>query len=235
MVLWRTIIDLNQFCSQLTQASGQAVDAQDPKSLVGVFQRLRPDPAPLQESFEMLPNGAEVYQRLRLVYHFAGNPRRSDGMKDAFFVVRFPSEFEPEQINLAGKQFFDALGALAHEQGKQDLADRLAAGPQIRLLEGAAPKHPKADEEKSGLMKAVLETGPTITEELISRNSWSRLLSRATYFLACDAFLRDFVLWPLLKEYSALDDPFRHYLELWKHGIKIRIFGDRQIDLYAPR
>lgn len=190
---------------------------------------------PLEPLFEESDLGKEVFSRLQQVYKIAGDGRRSDGMKDAFFIVRRPDFSSVEKVKQSAELFFGELAALAEEQNKNELAENLKQKPELRLLEGAAPKHPKADREKSGLMKAVSQIGPTVTEELIAKDPFAKLLQRAFYFLACDGFLRDFVLWPMLAEHSQLDDPFQHYFVLWRHGVKFRIFGESQIDLYLPR
>jgi hypothetical protein len=46
--------------------------------------------------------------------------------------------------------------------------------------------------------------------------------------------LRDYLMWPFYGAASALDDPFAPYFELWRHGVKYRIFGETQVDLYLP-
>ncbi len=64
-------------------------------------------------------------------------------------------------------------------------------------------------------------------------------MSEALYFIACDRLLRDYLRWPLLdKDPSgclAEKDSLRDYFALWKHGIKLRIFNNRQLDVYLPR
>ena len=60
-------------------------------------------------------------------------------------------------------------------------------------------------------------------------------LRPAYYFTACDAMLRDYLMWPLYARTTGLNDPFDSYFQLWKHGVKYRIFGEGQIDLYLPR
>ena len=60
-------------------------------------------------------------------------------------------------------------------------------------------------------------------------------LSEPLYFTACDALLRDFLRWPLLADHALGDDPFQPYFQLWRHGIKYRVFRNDQVDFYLPR
>ena len=76
----------------------QQLDPGDPETLVGAFQKLRPDCQELEPLFELLPGGAPVFERLEMIYRVAGEPRRPDGMKDAFFVVRNPVAVEPGAV-----------------------------------------------------------------------------------------------------------------------------------------
>lgn len=203
--------------------------------MVGLFQAFRPDPAPLEAVFEEVPGGDEVFERLEEVYAIAGDPRRPDGMKDAYFIVRRPQVSPADQLREMAEDFFRILGNLAFEQSRDELAERLTPPPSVRVLEGKPPKHPKQEEEKSELMKAVTQVGPRVTESLIAKCEFASFVQRSLYFIACDGFLRDYILWPLVAEHSAVGDPFRSYFEIWKHGAKYRIFGNRQIDLYVPR
>lgn len=189
----------------------------------------------MQPIFCQVDNGEEVYERLAKVYEICGHPRRPDGMKDAFFIVRDPDAVAAEVVQSVGQEFFKGLGLLAFELNHDELASCLHPLPEIRLVEGAVPKHPKAEEEKSNLLKQVTKTGPAVTDGLREKMEIANYLSRAIYFIACDAFLRDFILWPWMAEHSNVEDPFESYFQFWKHGVKFRIFGEKQIDLYLPR
>lgn len=228
-------INLPEFCNQIAALNIQDVQPEEPRSLVGMFQKLRPDPAVLEPIFDQVVNGDEVYERLVKVYEICGHPRRPDGMKDAFFIVRDPDAVAPEVVQSLGQEFFKGLGLLAFELNHDELATCLQPIPEIRLVEGAVPKHPKSEEEKSNLLKQVTKAGPAVTDELRGKMEIANFLSRATYFIACDAFLRDFILWPWMAEHSNVEDPFESYFQFWKHGVKFRIFGEKQIDLYLPR
>ena len=93
--------------------------------MVGLIQQFRPDPGPLEPVFSETEECREVYSRLQSVFRAAGNPRRSNGMKDAFFIVRDPEPVTEEVLQNAGADFLDQLSALANEQSSFELASKL--------------------------------------------------------------------------------------------------------------
>lgn len=101
------------------------------------------------------------------------------------------------------------------------------------MLEGIPPKHPKVDSEKSKLLKSIQSTS-NFTER-IEAGPYPHALRPAYYFTACDPMLRDYLMWPLYSKATGLRDPLMAYFELWGHGVKYRIFGESQVDLYLPR
>lgn len=229
------MLNLESFCRNLSDLVGQPVVDSDPQTLVGVLQKFRPDASELESLFDFSDAGRAVFSRLTNIFEVAGNARRPDGMLDAFFIVRSPKPYDGSHIQESGERFFVSLANLAFEQGKDQLANCLSPLPALRLVEGDPPKHPKSEAEQSNLMQAVTKAGKTVTKELIESSEAARFLQTAFYFVACDAFLRDYLLWPLVAEKSAVKDPFDDYFQLWRHGVKFRIFGESQIDFYLPR
>ena len=209
-------------------------NADDADSLIGFFQSFRPDGLALSGLYEELEIGDELHARLDQLYEAAGNDRRPQGGRDAYFVVRRPSVLDPEVAQTLGQSWLSGLHALAIAVGNQEISKLLEPLPKIRVLEGIPPKYPKIREEKSGLMIGVREDSATLVEQ-IDAGPFAQLLRPAYYFTACDAMLRDYLMWPFYAESSGLTDPFASYFELWRHGVKYRIFGETQVDLYLPR
>lgn len=204
------------------------------EGLIGAFQQLRPDPLGLRELFEEFPRGEAVGERLVQVYSAATVGVRPDGARDAYFIPRRPPATDPDQVEAWGRAFFKQLARVARHLEQPALYEHLQADPAIRVLEGKPPKHPKAIEEKAGLLKSLLAMNEPMTRAWADRHAAVAMLQPAVYFMACDAFLRDYVLWPWI-DVQDLEDPFAAYFQLWRHGVKYRIFQDEQIDLYMPR
>lgn len=238
-------IDLPHFARLITVASGHEVNADDSETLVGAFQKFRPDGKSLHKVFERAPFGDAIMERLRKVYEITGEARRSDGMSDAFFIVRNPAKIDPTEALEVATLFFNQLHQLAIHNDIPELTSVLDPLPTIRIMEGKAPKNPKADSEKSQLLHAMQKQAPTVIDKflgeqiasasLLPEQAFAKFLGPALYFVACDPFLRDYLLWPLVAECSVLDDPFEPYFWLWQHGAKFRIFNNNQIDFYFPR
>ncbi len=203
-------------------------------SLIGIFQSFRPDGLALAGIFDEVPGGEEFVHRLGQLYDTTGDSRRPDAMRDAYFIVRQPAAISAAAAGQHAETFFTRLAELASRLNRDSFATQLQQIERVRVLEGKPPKHPKAKEERVALLQAIDEHGSALTAGMTDAESLAELLRPACYFTACDPFLRDYLLWPLLEPSAAWGDPFAPYFELWKHGIKYRVFQEEQIDLYLP-
>ncbi len=207
----------------------------DPDSLIGVFQAFRPDGRAISGLFDSLSKqGVELESRLARLFAAAGDDRRPQGGRDAYFVVRNPPPLDPEEAEALAVRWLEGLQTLAINVGDGATAAMLDPIPTIRVLEGIPPKHPKQEDEKSELLKTLQGDATTLVQR-IDAPPQAAALRPAFYFTACDAMLRDYLMWPLYASAAGLDDPLEPYFELWRHGVKYRAFGETQVDLYLPR
>ena len=205
----------------------------EPDSLVGFFQVFRPDGQALAELFSELEVGDELQSRLQQLYAIAGDDRRPSGGRDAYFLVRDPKPLEPERAEQLATSWLEGLIAIASHLEEESIRETLQPLPRIRVLEGTPPKHPKDEAEKSRLLRSVQQAATLV--ERIDAGPFPAALRPAYYFSACDTMLRDYLMWPLYARATGLRDPLFPYFELWRHGVKYRIFGETQVDLYLPR
>lgn len=219
---------------RLKQAAN--VPSEDPSadSLIGVFQTFRPDGLALAGIFDDVEGGQEFAHRMGQVYDASGEARRPDAMHDAYFIVRQPAPISADAAGRHARDFFANLAELARQMDRDQLYSVLQPPPRVRVMEGKPPKHPKAEQEQANLLKAINQDATAITEAFTAEGSVAAILRPACYFIACDPFLRDYVLWPLLDPPGDFGDPFSPYFHLWRHGVKYRIFQEEQIDLYLP-
>jgi hypothetical protein len=247
-------MDSDSLVLQLHQRAGTLPDADpDADSLIGFFQAFRPDGTPEQPLFTGLirsgdasllgSNGQSVLteeiaealdERLVALYRTAGDNRRPGGGKDAYFVVRQPQPIDPDVVESLAEKLIEDLAELASVVGDAETASLLGQSPRIRVLEGLPPKHPKRDDEKTSLLRAMQQEVPQWVSRL-DVGGLAGLLRPAYYFIACDPLLRDYLMWPLYRESARLADPFLPYFQLWRHGVKYRVFQEDQIDFYLPR
>ncbi|MEM6689566.1 MAG: hypothetical protein AAF664_09075, partial [Planctomycetota bacterium] len=110
--------------------------------------------------------------------------------------------------------------------------------PRVRVLEGLPPKAPKAPEDQTDLFRLLKSELSQRLIDIARKGSPVDDLAAAYYFTTCDPMLRDYLMWPMIaaeQEWLDLQDPLEPYFELWRHGVKWRVFQSDQVDLYLPR
>ncbi len=209
--------------------------ATDADSLIGFFQTFRPDGKAIAGLFDDLDCGVDLHERLDELYAAAGDDRRPQGGRDAYFVVRQPKPISPDDAEQHASKWLKGLSELASELGVSQIVDLLNPLPAIRVLEGTAPKNPKIENEKCELLVAMQSTVPELVTQIAGDQEFAEILRPAFYFTVCDSMVRDHLMWPLYATRVQTREPFAPYFQLWKHRVKYRIFNNRQIDLYLPR
>lgn len=238
-------MDTEQLILQLHSRAGtHPEESVDADSLIGFFQSFRPDGISERRLFaglELFASfdsddtiGESLDHRLTQLFEAAGDHRRPGGGKDAYFVVRNPDPIDDQLVEKLAIQLLGNLAELAISVGDAETAMTLQASPRVRVLEGLPPKHPRLDHEKTSLLRMMQEEVPSLVTRL-DVSSIAKVLRPAYYFIACDPLLRDYLMWPMYNAVSGLVDPFEPYFQLWKHGVKYRIFQEDQIDFYLPR
>lgn len=225
----------NLVVSRLCELAGLAAQDDSPDALVGIFQSFRPSGDALDGIFDEVEGGAEFERRLRSIYAATQTSQRYDSMTDAYFIVRNPPGMPSASAQSSATQFFDGLVGIVGRYGDDNQRAVFNRTPELRVLEGKAPKKPRKEEDKCELHCALEQWVPDLVlAELIRKNPLAYRLSAACYFIACDSFLRDYLLWPLLGDADRFD-PFRPYFELWRHGVKFRAYSNDSLDFYLPR
>ncbi|MEM0926445.1 MAG: apolipoprotein acyltransferase [Planctomycetota bacterium] len=235
--------NLLQRCQELAESKncGSSTCAPDPESqsdadsLIGFFQLFRPDGDQLEGLYDGIEAGDELTERLRFLFQVAGNNRRPQGGRDVYFIVRDSPKLTVEQAEHHATQWLEGLRQLAEFVGDDETTTGLSQLPQIRVLEGLPPKHPKDPAERAGLLNLIEGRCTELTSKVADADAHAALMRQAYYFIACDAMLRDFLMWPFYRRPTGLADPFRGYFMLWVHGVKFRIFQENLVDLYLPR
>lgn len=229
----------NEVVDDLLAAAAGAAQYESGDSLIGLFQAFRPDGLPAASLLDDYQGGEQVRSRLEVVYAAVANFNRSDAMKDAYFIVRLPPPLDAAEVQKLAKQFSSGLIVLGRELcSPTEPREFLDKVPEVRVLEGKPPKHPRANNEKSALLRYVQQELPVQIDQLFHHGTLGARLGEALYFIACDSLLRDYLRWPLMNSDASTvtgGELFDAYFELWRHGIKFRIFSNTQIDFYIPR
>ncbi|MEM6363506.1 MAG: apolipoprotein acyltransferase [Planctomycetota bacterium] len=221
--------------SQMGEAVGLAEEkVYGDDAFLGFFQSFRPDGHGLASVFDGLDASDALQERINLLFEVAGDDRRPTGGRDAYFVVRRPRRIDPDQIQAAGDDWVRRLILLASETQHDQLVKQLDGIKRVRLLEGSAPKNPRAEIDKTELLRAFQRSIPQLVSHP-EAPSVAESLRTPYYYITCDSHLRDYLMWPLFAPYFQTEDPFAPYFDLWRHSVKFRIYRDDQIDLYMPR
>ena len=215
----------------------------DADALLGFFQTYRPDGLALGNLFDGLPHRAELSRRIDQLFAAAGEDRRPQGGRDAYFVVRKYEMISARRVEILAGDWCGRLASLGRELGHPSDAERFDPPPTVRVLEGIPPKHPKKDQGRTGILQTLLEKVPDWTAEIAVpgdaaiAGNWmadADQLRRVFYFIACDPYLRDYLMWPLYADAIQTVEPFEPYFELWRHRVKFRSFKEGQLDWYLP-
>jgi hypothetical protein len=218
-----------------TAESQPAPETSDADSLIGFFQLFRPGGEDLESLFRGFPHAPHLFERLQQLFAVAGEDRRPQGGRDAYFVVRRPPPLPVELAEHHALNWLRGLRQLAQAAGHDEASQTLGRPLDVRLLEGLPPKPPKQPEDMTELFRVVSKHCGELTAKLPAIDPHAALLRPAYYFIACDAMLRDYLMWPFYAQQTALSDPLRSYFTLWSHGVKFRIFREDCVDVYLPR
>lgn len=196
-------------------------------SLVGFFQKFRPHGKGLAEALEGVVGADEILPRLLEIYQATAEGCQEG---DAYFVVRKPKPLSKEQARQMANSHLQKMEKVAKEVGNSELVQLLEPPPRIEVVSGKTPWPPGQDDPET----LIYEARTDFTLSLTPLESHILLLDDAIYNIACDCFLRDYVLWPLYSRSTVIADPFEPYFKLWKHGAGIRFQGDDLVKAYVP-
>lgn len=225
-----------QILTKMSIAVGRESDGlRSADDLIGYFQSFRPDGRGLAGIFEPLTIADQLHQRLDALFEAAGDDRLAQKGRDAYFVVRRPAPIDPDEVRTAGRQWIDRLIDWADELEQHETARTLRGIETVRVLEGIAPKNPRNDDEKSNVLRVLQNEVAHWTDRFGGDDPLVERLRSAFYYIACDAMLRDHMMWPFFADRFNVQEPFESYFVLWRHGIKFRAYSNNQLDLYMPR
>ena len=108
----------------------------DSDSLIGFFQMFRPDGNGVDGLFDELEVGDELQQRLESLYSAAGDDRRPQGGRDAYFVIRNPISLDPQVASQLGEEWIAAMIDLASCVGAEEVVAGLNPIPAVRSPRG---------------------------------------------------------------------------------------------------
>jgi hypothetical protein len=107
-----------QRCHDLVGTVPEDVDQSSGDSLIGFFQSFRPDGTALQGLFDGLSVAVDLQNRLDKLFTAAGDDRRPEGGRDAYFVIRKPEPLDPTLASELAIQWLAGIRQLADTLGE---------------------------------------------------------------------------------------------------------------------
>jgi len=202
----------------------------EPDNLAGFFQQFRPAGEGLEAAFQGVIGADEILPRLLEVYEVTADDWRHDEVYDAYFIVHHPQPLAAARAKVLLGLHLERVAAMAMSVGDDELAGLLGRGLRLEVVEGVRPWPPGPDDPET----MIHETTGDFMRSLIPRDSHALLMEEGLYFIACDSNLRHHILWPLYRHGSGIDEPFRPYFDLWKHGAGYRFTSDGAVRVYVP-
>jgi len=170
--------------------------------------------------------GREILARLLEIYRVTApgwDPT------DAYFHVKKPEPLPSNQAPKWAQQHLQAMLSLARAVNNAEMKSMLGAPITVQVTRGAVP--PPADE---GPDMQIYELATDFIGSLTPVESDALLLAEAIYSMACDYFLQHHILWPLYRRSASVDEPFKPYFDLWKHGAACRFADPTRVLVYLP-
>ena len=181
----------------------------------------------MSKALEGVEGAAEILPRLLAIYRVTASGW-DEG--DAYFLVKNPMPLAREKGERLASTHLRKFVAIAKEVAATDLLRLLEPLPSIEVVEGQTPWPPSQDDPETLFYEARADFMASLTP----LPSDALLLDGAIYYLACDYFLRDHVLWPLYRQSAAVAEPFESYFELWTFGAGMRFVNDRLVKVFVP-
>lgn len=195
------------------------------EDLFAYFKLFRPDGEGVERVFEGINRGDEVLARLMPFYEWT-----RDSVEHAYFIVQSPLTTTHSELLAIMSLYFEKIRQIAVEFEEKKLA-ALVESIQIEARQEKAPPHP-----------AVPEPNLFYVHEMVG--DWFRslkpspsdviLLEEAFYSLAGSYELARYLMWPIYRDATPIDDPFAPAFQLWIRGADFRFASSKQVIVYAP-
>jgi hypothetical protein len=201
------------------------------------FHYFRPLGKGLDEVFQDVAYGEEIFARLKEVYDVAGDGQHGDRY-DMYFIVRKPRIVTQGQLILLAEQHLERMAELVcqYDEAAKSWGDILKPLKErsisVCVTQSSPPKQSPTDYEN--LNAALYEVTGDFVRGLTPVKSDALLLRDALYYIACRYELVFYVIWPLYRNATTLKEPFRPWFQLWKLGADLQ-FEENTCRVYVPR
>lgn len=212
LALWKRIaVDAVRASGREGADELEAAQFKNEDDLFAFFDCFRPDGAGLEKVFAGVVGGEEILQRLRRIYEL-----KETATAFGYFVVRRSIPASSEALVNLTIEHLEKVRQIAIHFDEEWLADQLKVLPDIKIKREAISDKTRADFDAPESM--VYEVTGDWFRSLEPIQSDALLMEEAFYSIACDYKIAHFLMWPLYRSHSEIEDPFKPYFELWTHA-----------------
>ncbi len=205
----------------------EKIEFKDEDQFYGYFGCFRPEGKGVESVFAGVVGGDEVVQRLRKVYA-ATNESYGSAM---YFVVRKPFPATHQEVEDLTRKHLERVRLIAEAFGNSELVKLSASDPVIEIKCEHRPNGPRDYNSPETLVYDVVCDWfggiHAVESEIL-------LLREAFYSMACDYYIADYVMWPLYRHGTEVDEAFEPYFELWRRGAQPFFGKPGLITVYLP-
>jgi hypothetical protein len=193
------------------------------------FQCFRPNGKGLKSVFADVAGGEQMLARILEIYRATGQGYKKGDAVDTHFVVRNPKPITDKRARKLVDKFLTSLAKIGRSMRNKELS-LLANIRSINLCR----RQEDSQGESTGIENAIANGLSQYFENLQKIETLGIVMSDALYTMASDMNLVHYVMFPLVHDSAAHEDPYQHYFELWKSGARLR-FDSSSATLYLPK
>jgi hypothetical protein len=145
--------------------------------------------------------------------------------------VRRPKPLTRRQAEALAVAHGRKLAEVAAAVGETRLTSYFRGEPPLEVLEGQIVD--PAQEMYNPILELIDDTVRAFLASIRPVRSDVSLLWHAFVSMAAEPLMAEYILWPLYAGGSPVEEPFRPFMELWKHGAKT-VPGECRVRVYAP-
>ncbi|MHC1684303.1 MAG: hypothetical protein AB6733_15310 [Clostridiaceae bacterium] len=187
------------------------------------FSIFRPSGNNLDKVFKPIKEGKEIQERILEIYNATS---KGYHISDYYFEVRKPKITSINEIHDITEKYIKNVIRISEKIDKGHFDRFIKSPPRIEIVQGLY-----TDKNSDGLDFGIVvyDLMQEFVNSLKPIDSHALLLKKPLYHMACNYDIVHYVLWPIYKNGSFLEDPFKPFVELWKLGAILRFDIDNNI------
>lgn len=221
---WKSLIEDEEFI----EIWEDLLEEEDPLRRVpeGFFSMFRPDGNGLNEFFKVINKGDEILKRVLEIYEATSEEY---GGSDWYCVVRKPKITSKDNIESIAKEFVYKVIEMAKPFDDEYFYKFINNPPKIQVMQGTPPDKTTDECSEFDFDTGFYELMHNYMDEMVGEESNAELFKEPLYQMTCSYEIVYYVLWPLYKEESEIEDPFKPFIELWKLDAEYRFDVENNI------